>query len=60
MAVYMIARNAKKRPTLQHRMTGNKYSGVTSCGLTTSGWSRAYQTDPINAILCKKCQGVAS
>lgn len=51
---YVVARGASKRPTLQH-VVGSNYSW-TLCGLQMVNWSRAYQVEPIGAILCIKCR----
>lgn len=50
---YVIARNAHGRPTLQHRLIGGS-AGHTGCNRDTSAWSRAYQREPIEAILCRQ------
>lgn len=50
---YVIARNAWDRPTLQHRLVKGS-SDYTGCGLIITTWSRAYQTKPIDAVLCKQ------
>lgn len=52
--MYIIARTATKRPTLQHKIGGLRL--LTACGLDASNWSRAYQREAIPAILCKKCE----
>lgn len=53
--MYIIARTAAKRPTLQHKLA-NGLMLMTLCGLDTRNWSRAYQQQPITQILCKKCE----
>lgn len=51
--IYVVARNRLGRPTLQHRLvTGT--SSLTACGIDMSEWSRAFQNEPIYAILCKR------
>lgn len=54
--MYIIARTGKGRPTLMHKLS---FSGThTVCGQYILQWSRAYMTQPIPAILCKKCEKV--
>lgn len=52
--VYIVARSFSGRPTLQHKLK-SRSSAHTLCGTDTSEWSRAYQTEPIKAILCRRC-----
>ena len=52
-ALYVIARNKHGRPTLQHKLLDGTAS-ITCCGQVMELWSRAYQTEPIPEILCKK------
>ena len=52
--MFIIARTAKGRPTLMHRLADWSWA-YTACGLNIQLWSRAYTTDPISQILCKKC-----
>lgn len=56
--LYVIARNAAGRPTLQHLLLEGAAS-ITACGQTVTLWSRAYQIDPIPEVLCLKrgCRG---
>lgn len=51
---YVIARNRGGRPTLQHKLLSGT-SILTACGADMSEWSRAFQTDPIHALLCRRC-----
>jgi hypothetical protein len=51
--MYVIARNARGRPTLQHLLLPGVAS-ITACGQQVELWSRAYQSDPIPEVLCKK------
>lgn len=54
---YTIARSGGGRPTLQHRLLpGN--ANITACGVHVDQWSRAYQTQPIEQVLCRRvaCQ----
>lgn len=49
--VYVIARNAGGRPTLQHKLVDGTAS-VTCCGREMTGWSRHYSPKPIPQLLC--------
>jgi hypothetical protein len=51
--VYVIARNASGRPTLQHKLVDGQAS-MTCCGTDTSEWSRAFQSKRIEEILCRR------
>lgn len=52
---YVIARTARQRPTLMHRvMSSNPHA--TACGVQIVGWSRAYFTEPIPQVLCLRCK----
>lgn len=53
--MFTIARTAAGRPSLQHLMEEGSWDR-TACGLPVSGWSRAWQTEPIKEVLCKKCE----
>ena len=54
MTGYIIARTAGGRPSLQHALVND---GITTeCGLDTSWWSRAYQSQMISQVICKKCR----
>lgn len=55
--LYVIARNGKGRPTLQHKLPEG-VSSQTACGYNIEEWSRAYQVEPIPEVLCrnKACQ----
>jgi hypothetical protein len=53
MAVYVLARTGKGRPTLQHCLADDGMHSV--CGLDVTAWSRAYQDKPIREIMCRKC-----
>jgi hypothetical protein len=52
--MYVIARTAKGRPTLMHKVYHSD-SGFTVCGQVLWAWSRAYFPAPIPQVLCKKC-----
>jgi len=52
---FVIARTARRRPTLQHRISEGDPTRTT-CGLDLLPWSRAYQALPIPQVLCMKCQ----
>ena len=54
MMNYVIARNAGKRPTLQHAITARNYS-TAACGVSMTGWSRVYSDTPIEVLLCLRC-----
>ena len=56
-ARFVIARTARHRPTLQHRVSDND-TGHTACGLDIRPWSRAYQELPIPQVICMKCEKV--
>lgn len=59
--MYIIARTAKQRPTLMHKLSprifheGTAGQNMTVCGIDIRGWSRAYFTEAIPQVLCKKC-----
>ena len=55
--VYVIARTAARRPTLQHILTPGE---TTACGLDVSGWTRAYQRERIGQIACLRCAAASS
>lgn len=50
---WVIARNARSRPTLCHRL--NATGRLTVCGQDISPWSRSYLSEPITAVMCKRC-----
>jgi hypothetical protein len=52
-AIYVVARNMHGRPTLQHRLFPGT-TDETACGADIRSWSRAYQNQPIEAILCRR------
>lgn len=54
--LWVIARNGRNRPTLQHA-TDPSERDVLICdpNLIIDGWSRSYSSQPIPAIACKKC-----
>jgi len=54
--MFVIARTAKRRPTLMHILSAN-HSGHTICGVDISPWSRAYFEEPIPQVLCQRCSG---
>jgi hypothetical protein len=54
--LYVLARTARSRPTLQHRLDGFQAS-FTHCGLDLTGWSRSFTTTRIDVIMCRKCAG---
>lgn len=56
--MYIIARTASKRPSLQHRLVlgDDTDKHVTACGIDVSMWSRAYQNKPIPQVLCIRCR----
>jgi len=49
--LYVIARSASGRPTLQHKLVDGTAS-VTCCGRVMDGWSRAFMTKRIDEVLC--------
>jgi hypothetical protein len=51
--LYVIARNKRSRPTLQHKLLDGA-SSITACGQQMELWSRSYQQTPIESVLCKK------
>jgi hypothetical protein len=51
---FVLARNGHGRPTLMHRMSGS--SLTTLCGLDMRAWSRAYLSQPIEVMMCKRCR----
>lgn len=54
--MFVIARTASRRPTLQHGVLLGLYR--TWCGLDVWPWSRAYQREPIPQILCTNCKRI--
>ena len=52
--MFVIARTAHRRPTLQHRMS-EEDPDHTACGIDVRWWSRAYQPVAIPQIICMKC-----
>lgn len=52
--IYVIARTASGRPSLQHILSAYR-PGYTQCGQGTTHWSLAYQPEPLLPVLCKKC-----
>lgn len=52
--VYVIARSASGRATLQHRLL-DRQTRFTRCGVDTQPWSRAFQQDPLGPLLCLRC-----
>lgn len=55
---FVVARSASGRATLMHRI-GNVELMVTACGLDINVWSRAYLSEKIPQIMCKRCEGDA-
>lgn len=53
LPLYVVARNRLGRPTLQHKLLPGT-SSLTACGVDMTEWSRAFQREPIHAILCKR------
>jgi hypothetical protein len=53
--LYVIARTAAGRPTLQHKLVDGT-SSRTDCNRDISSWSRAYMHKPIEQILCRHCK----
>lgn len=49
--VYLVARTAGGRPTVQHRVS--QVHTFTACGRDTTPWSVGYQNDKIEVIACK-------
>lgn len=52
--LYVIARNAHGHPTLQHKLRAGTSSALSCSAQDISQWSRAYQTEPIPEVLCRK------
>lgn len=52
--MYVMARTAKKRPTLQH-VVRNPGMTLTVCGTDISSWSRVWQRKQIPILLCRRC-----
>jgi len=50
--MYVIARNASGRPTVQHRLN-DRDNTRTGCGYDMSPWSRAYMNVKYKAVFCK-------
>lgn len=57
MAKFVVARTARKRPTLMHALNPER-PGYTLCGVDIAAWSRAYFDAPIPQIECLRCKGV--
>lgn len=51
--VYLIARNAGGRPTLQH-LAKDGHGEITACGVNVSAWSRSFSDKPILEVLCMR------
>jgi len=57
--MYIVARSAKQRPTLQHEVSSSSLKNpMTLCGISPRAlsWSYSVQTGPLSAILCIKCK----
>ena len=53
---YIMARSARNRPTLQHRLAFQYNGDVTTlCGQDTSAWSKAYFAKAIDQLICRRC-----
>jgi hypothetical protein len=59
--VYVIARNVRGRPTLQHPLVDGT-SSLTPCGQDMSEWSRSFQGEPIDSVLCRQpaCRAIVA
>lgn len=57
--MYIIARTASKRPTLQHILYGGSVT-LTLCGISARRWSRVYMGTEIPTLLCRRCQKVST
>lgn len=55
MSQWVIARTARKRPTLMHLVADG---GKTACGSDLTGWSRAYFDAPIPQVTCIRCKAM--
>jgi hypothetical protein len=56
--IWILARNARRRPTLSHAMDPNDRE-FTLCGVWLIGWSTFAMKKPIVAIACKRCAKIA-
>lgn len=54
MTLFILARTNGGRPSLQHALDPAD-NDRTQCGLEVFRWSRAYTTQVIPQIVCKKC-----
>lgn len=54
MNVFIVARTANGRPSLQHKLSDTDVDR-TECGLEIFRWSRAYTRQMVKEIICKKC-----
>lgn len=59
--VFVVARSANRRPTLQHAVFPHDEVNLgtfsyTACGVDIRSWSRAYTENPLHQILCVKCE----
>lgn len=52
--VYVIARTASGRASLQHRLSDGSASR-TLCGLVMDGWTRWYGNFRIDPVFCRTC-----
>lgn len=52
---YVLARNGSGRPTLQHEVARNTTFRFTKCGIDITHWSLAWQSKPIEPLLCHRC-----
>ena len=52
---YVIARTARKKPTVQHKISGTS-AHYTVCGLDIRKWPwRYYQVEQMGAMVCHRC-----
>lgn len=56
MARYVIARTARNRPTLQHKVGPS--SRIALCGVSLTGWSLYYSDRKFGPLLCKRCERI--
>lgn len=58
VVTFVVARTPSMRPSLQHVSDPYSSPAASLCGRDMSMWSRAYQNEAIEEILCKRCDRV--
>ena len=55
--MFIMARTATKRPTLQHILHDDSFT-LTLCGISALSWSRVYQDEEIPILICRRCRKI--